>query len=146
MKKALFLLFFCIFFIKYLVYLEKGCIFASSNKKNNNLIERRQLVNHCQRIMKTQNIYQVVIVKGDEIVLKYDVFCISLESLYNKINTIIADAEKDGYTIKDYDLHKWNERNYKGTWETVNHVKTMTHVSQWGIDKKTVGFITYKAA
>lgn len=53
MKKALFLLFFCIFFIKYLVYLEKGCIFASSNKKNNNLTERRQLVNHCQKIMKT---------------------------------------------------------------------------------------------
>lgn len=96
--------------------------------------------------MKTQNIYQVVIVKGDEIVLKYDVFCISLESLYNKINAIVADAESDGYTIEDYTLHKWNERNYKGTWETVTHVKTMTHVSQWGIDKQTVGFITYKAA
>lgn len=53
MKKALFLLFFCIFFIKYLVYLEKGCIFASSNKTNNHLTERRQLVNHCQKIMKT---------------------------------------------------------------------------------------------
>ncbi|MBR1449132.1 MAG: hypothetical protein IJ588_10375 [Prevotella sp.] len=94
--------------------------------------------------MKTK-IFQIVIVKGDEITMKYDVFCISTESLYKRINEIVNDAESDGYTIEDYTLHKWAERNYKGQWETVTHVKTMTHVSEWCIDKKTVGFITYEA-
>ena len=97
--------------------------------------------------MKTQNIFQIVIVKGDEIVMKYDEFCLTTESLYNRINALVADCESDGYTIEDYQLHKWAERADKyGHWETVTHVKTMTHVSEWCIDKKTVGFITYKAS
>lgn len=96
--------------------------------------------------MKTQNIYQVVIVRGDEIKIKYDVFCLSLEKLYENIGGIIRDHERDGYSVEDYPLHKWDERvDRYGEWHTVNHVKVMTRVDDFGIDKKAVGFITFQA-
>lgn len=97
--------------------------------------------------MKAQNIFQIVIVRGNEIVMKYDEFCLTTDSLYNRINALVADYESDGYTIENYKFHKWAERADKyGHWETVTHVKTMTHVSEWRTDKKIVGFITYKAS
>lgn len=95
--------------------------------------------------MKTTNIYRVVIVESNNEAIARGTFCLTTESLNVAITKEIEDYEKMGYTSEDYNLHKWAERHMAEGWRTVTHIKTLTKVTEWGIQKMHIGYTTYQA-
>ena len=94
----------------------------------------------------TTNIYRIVEISGSDIVLTYDNFCISEDSLKAYLEEIINAKRDNGEVVEEYKGHKmWDSCMLEGEgWKVVTSV--YKYVNSYDKSNRRIGWITYKAA